>query len=91
MDDEVRAVDLEQVLAVRLDVLQHPPVDDLGVGDEPPLRAGHVHRPPGVAPALQARQAVHGVAFGHGLQAARCGASPRAGLPGLPRRAWLTR
>jgi hypothetical protein len=43
---------VEQVLAVRLGVLQHAPVDQLGVGGEAPLRAGHGDGPSDVAAAV---------------------------------------
>jgi hypothetical protein len=57
---------VEQVLAVRVRGLEHPVVDEFGVGREAALRAGDRNRGAREPAALQPREAVHGVAFGHG-------------------------
>ncbi len=59
----------EEVLAVGRHLVEHPSVDEGGVG-EAALGAGHGDRTAGEAGALGARQAVQRVAFGHQRPAA---------------------
>jgi hypothetical protein len=62
----VRAVHVEQVLAVRLGALEHPAVHKGRRGLEPALRTGHLHRRTHEEAPVELREPVQRVAFGHG-------------------------
>ena len=65
MHDDVGSVVVEQVLAVRLRRLEHPPVDQLRARRETALRAGHRDRSPDVAAGVQGGEPMEGMTFGH--------------------------
>jgi len=71
--DVLGAVVVEQVLAVRLGVLENQAVDDRRAGREPTLRAGDGDRMSREAAAVHVGQPVQGVALRHRPQAVPSG------------------
>jgi hypothetical protein len=63
--NQIGAVMVEQVLAVRLGAFEHPPVEEGGARREPALRARDGHRAACEPAAMQLGEPVEGVTFWH--------------------------
>lgn len=69
--DVARRPSVEQVLAVRFDLLEHGPIDACRVGTEATLRARHLDDPATQEFRMVSCDSVDRVAFGHGNETLR--------------------